>query len=141
MSECIFCDIVQGRQPSWKVYEDESTYAFFDVDPVSEYHTLVVPKEHFADIFAMPEVSLLQVAHTIKTVVSLYESKLGLRNLQILNSSGIGAQQDVFHVHFHLVPRALGDGLDIKRRTHPEYRERFDELLTRLAPSASRGSA
>jgi histidine triad (HIT) family protein len=138
MGECVFCEIVQGRQPSWKVYEDDSTYAFFDIDPVSEYHTLVVPKEHFADIFSTPEGSLLQVARTIKTVVSLYEAKLGLRNLQILNSSGIDAQQDVFHVHFHLIPRALGDGLDIKRRTHPEYRERFDGLLTRLAPCDSR---
>ena len=137
MSDCIFCDIVQGREPSWKVYEDESTYAFFDVDPVSEYHTLVVPKTHYADVFAISEASLLEVARTIKTVVSLYEAKLGLRNIQIMNSSGIDAQQDVFHVHFHLIPRALGDGQDIKRRTHPELRDRFDEMLTRLHSGAS----
>jgi histidine triad (HIT) family protein len=140
MSDCIFCDIVQGDVPSWTVYEDESTYAFFDIDPVSEYHTLVVPKQHFADVFAMPEESLLQVARTLKTVVALYESKLGLRNVQIWNSSGVEAQQDVFHVHFHIVPRASGDGLDVKRRTHPELRDRFDEMLTRLGPSASRRS-
>jgi histidine triad (HIT) family protein len=140
MNDCIFCDVVQGRVESWKVFEDDSTYAFFDIDPVSEYHTLVVPKEHYADVFAMPEATLLQVARTIKTVVTLFESKLGLRNLQIMNSSGIDAQQDVFHVHFHLVPRALGDGLDIKRRTHPELRDRFDEMLTRLGPSADRNS-
>jgi histidine triad (HIT) family protein len=137
MSDCIFCEIVQGREPSWKVYEDESTYAFFDVDPVSEYHTLVVPKTHYADVFAISEASLLEVARTIKTVVSLYEAKLGLRNIQIMNSSGIDAQQDVFHVHFHLIPRALGDGQDIKRRTHPELRDRFDEMLTRLHSGAS----
>lgn len=141
MDKCILCEIVQGREPSWKVYEDESTYAFFDIDPVSEYHTLVVPKEHYADVFAISEASLLEVARTIKTVVSLYESKLGLRNIQIVNSSGVDAQQDVLHVHFHLIPRALGDGQDIKRRTHPEYRERFDELLTRLGPSSANGSA
>jgi len=72
MNDCIFCDVVQGRVESWKVFEDDSTYAFFDIDPVSEYHTLVVPKEHYADVFAMPEATLLQVARTIKTVVTLF---------------------------------------------------------------------
>jgi histidine triad (HIT) family protein len=141
VDECIFCDIVLGREPSWRVYEDESTYAFFDIDPVSEYHTLVVPKDHYADIFAITEKSLLQVARTIKKVVSLFESKIGLRNIQIVNSSGVDAQQDVFHVHFHLIPRASGDGQDMRRRTHPEFRERFDELLARLSPDASKQSS
>ncbi|HVB52429.1 MAG TPA: HIT family protein [Acidimicrobiales bacterium] len=141
MSDCIFCAIVQGRQPSWRVYEDESTYAFFDIDPVSEYHTLIVPKTHYADIFAITEASWLQVARTIKRVVSLFESKLGLRNIQIVNSSGVDAQQDVFHVHFHLIPRASGDGQDMKRTTHPEFRDRFDEMLARLSPDASKQSS
>ena len=141
MSDCIFCAIVQGRQPSWKVYEDESTYAFFDIDPVSEYHTLIVPKEHYADIFAITEESLFQVARAIKKVVALYESKLGLRNIQIVNSSGVEAQQDVFHVHFHLIPRASDDGQDITRITHPEFRERFDEMLARLNSDASKQSS
>lgn len=137
MSDCIFCEIVRGHEPSWKVYEDEDTFAFFSIDPVSEFHTLVVQKDHYADIFAMSEASLLQVMGTVKAVVSLYETKLGLRSLQILNSSGVDAQQDVFHVHFHVVPRTLGDGQDVKWRSRPELRERFDEMLTRLGPIVS----
>jgi histidine triad (HIT) family protein len=53
--------------------------------------------------------------------------------VQILNSSGVADQQDVFHVHFHVVPRARGDGQDIRRITHPQWRPRFDDLVSRLA--------
>ena len=88
MSDCIFCKIVRGETKSWKVYEDGSTYAFLDINPFSEYHTLVVPKTHFADVFEIPEENLMEVMRTVKAVVSLYETKLGLRNVQILNSSG-----------------------------------------------------
>lgn len=133
MNECIFCQIVRGDAKSWMVYEDSATYAFLDVNPFSEYHTLVVPKAHYADVFELPEEQLGKVTRAVKAVVSLYESKLGLRNVQIFNSSGAEAQQDVFHVHFHVVPRSAGDGLDLHRTTHPEYRERFDAMLRQLA--------
>jgi histidine triad (HIT) family protein len=69
---------------------------------------------------------------TIKKIVDLYNKKLGLKNAQIINNSGAEAQQDVFHIHFHIVPRFLGDGQDVKWTTHKEWRERFDDLLLRL---------
>ena len=135
MTDCIFCRIVEGDAKSWMVYEDETTYAFLDVDPLTEYHTLVIPKTHYADVFDLPEEKLMEVIRSVKSVVSLYESKLGLRNVHIFNSSGADAQQDVFHVHFHVVPRSAGDGQDLSRTTHPEIRERFDEMLVRLFPA------
>lgn len=64
--------------------------------------------------------------------MSLYNDKLGIKNVQIINSSGPEAQQDVFHFHFHVVPRTLGDNQDIKWTTHKEWREKFDDLLAKI---------
>lgn len=69
----------------------------------------------------------------VKAVVDLLASKVGLTDVQILNSSGAAAQQDVFHVHFDVVPRSDGDGQDVRRTTHPEWRPRFDAMVSRLA--------
>src|SRR5690625_2609163 len=109
MSDCIFCKIVKGEAKSWKVYEDEHAYAFLDINPVNEYHTLIIPKEHYENIFDISETELLNVMSVLKKVVTLYNEKLGIKNVQIINSSGLEAQQDVFHIHFHIVPRSKGD--------------------------------
>lgn len=132
MSECIFCKIVKGEARSWKVYEDENVYAFFDIHPVAEYHTLVIPKKHSENIFDIPEAELLAVVTVVKNLVGLYERQLGINNIQIINSSGPEAQQDVFHMHFHIVPRKKGDNQDVKWTTHPEWVEKFDRLLERI---------
>lgn len=131
-AECIFCSIVAGDAPSWKVYEDDDAFGFLDVNPWTEYHTLVVPKAHVADVFAASEESLAHVVHAVKQIVTCFEEKLGLRNVQLFSSSGTEAQQEVMHLHVHVVPRAAGDGQDISRATHPSWRPRFDELLARL---------
>ena len=132
MENCIFCKISQGEAYSWKVYEDEHTYAFLDINPVNEYHTLVIPKKHYVNIFDIPEDEVALMMKTIKKIVNLYSEKLRMQNVQIVNSNGKEAQQDVFHIHFHIVPRFTGDGQDVKWITHKEWRERFDDLLLKL---------
>ena len=132
MSTCIFCKIGKGEAKSWKVYEDESVYAFLDINPVNEYHTLVIPKTHYENIFDIPESELLKVMAVVKKLVDLYRDQLGINNVQIISCSGAEAQQDVFHLHFHIVPRNKGDGQDVVWTTHPEWREKFDALLERI---------
>lgn len=132
MEDCIFCQIASGNAKSWKVYETDHAYAFLDIHPVNEYHTLVIPKRHYVNIFDIPTGELLHVMSALKHVVDLYQERLGLANAQIVNSSGTEAQQDVFHLHFHIVPRQKGDGQDVKWSPHPEMRERFDDLLAKL---------
>ena len=129
MKDCIFCQISQGEAKSWKVYENEHVYAFLDIHPVNEYHTLIIPKKHYKDIFDIPEEELKEVMNVIKKLTTLYKEKLGIENVQIINSSGAEAQQDVFHVHFHIVPRSKGDGQDIKWNPQIDLREKFDQLL------------
>jgi len=132
MNDCIFCKIVRGEAKSWKVYENNKAYAFLDIHPTNEYHTLVIPKNHYENIFDIPENELRDVIAAVKKVVTLYNEKLGMKNVQIINSSGPEAQQDVFHFHFHIVPRKLGDNQNVKWILHPEWQSRFDSLLARL---------
>ena len=132
MNDCIFCQIANGTAPAWKVHETEAAFAFLDIHPVNEYHTLVIPKTHYTNLFDVPEKVLIEVMLALKQVVDLYQEKLGIKHVQIVNSSGAAAQQDVFHLHFHIVPRYRGDGQDIRWSPHPAMRERFDELLARL---------
>jgi histidine triad (HIT) family protein len=68
----------------------------------------------------------------IKKLVDLYKEKLGIEHIQIVNSSGSEAQQDVFHTHFHIIPRQNNDGQDIKWDTHPEWTVEYDSMLEKL---------
>jgi histidine triad (HIT) family protein len=129
MSSCIFCQIIASEAPAWKVYEDEFTCAFFDIHPVNPYHTLVIPKTHYENIFDTPPEVLARVMYTIKHITTLYQRKLGIHNVQIINSSGAAAQQDVFHLHFHIIPRHRGDRQNIRWHTHPELTADFDRML------------
>ncbi len=132
MSECIFCKIIKGEAKSWKVFENESVYAFFDINPVNEYHTLVIPKKHYENIFDVPEMELVEVIKVVKQLATLYNDKLGIKNVQIINCSGWEAQQDVFHLHFHIVPRYKDDHQNIKWTTHAEWEDKFDHLLSNI---------
>jgi histidine triad (HIT) family protein len=139
MDDCIFCRIVRGEAESWKVYETERVLAFLDINPINPYHTLIIPKAHYTDIFDTPEEELREVISVVKRLADLYRQKLGIENVQVINCSGEEAQQEVFHVHFHIAPRHAGDGQDIRWRTHPEMRARFDEMLAGLGPSSFGG--
>jgi len=124
--------IASGKVNSWKVYEDEYTYSFFDINPMNEYHTLVIPKKHYENMFDIPESEALHIMKTVKKVVDLYNEKLGLKNVQVINNSGAEAQQDIFHIHFHIVPRFSGDNQNIKFPDSIELCERFDDMLSAL---------
>lgn len=137
MKNCVFCQIAAGTLPAWRVYEDEAVVAFFDKAPVAEYHTLVIPKRHAADIFEVPDEDVRALASAIRQLTLIYRNKLGLKALQIVSSNGKEAQQDVFHLHFHIVPRSEGDGQDIAWSPEPGIPARFDALLARLSQPSS----
>ena len=129
MENCIFCKIVRGEVPSYKVYEDEHTFAFLDIHPAAKYHTLVIPKAHYVNVLDIPTEVFLQVMDTVKKVVDIYREKLGLENLQLIHNAGREGQQDVFHLHVHIVPRECGDGQNVTWKRHPEWREQFEGML------------
>lgn len=132
MKDCIFCQVASGNAPSWKVYENEQVYAFLDINSVSRYHTLVIPKTHYVNLFDVPTDIFKEVMAVVQHLSNLYRTKLGIQDVQIITNSGAAAQQTVFHLHVHIVPRERGDGLDIRWTTHPEWRRDFEDMLKRL---------
>jgi len=132
MDNCIFCKIIKGDAASWKVMENEYAYAFLAINPVNRYHTLIIPKKHFVNIFDITDNELREVISMVRNVVKLYEDKWGMKDCQIVQSSGKDGQQDVFHIHFHVVPRHAGDGQNIRWNVHREFRAEFEDQLARL---------
>ena len=112
-TKCVFCDIVNGEIPSVKIWEDEGHIAILDANPVTEGHTLLIPKEHYENIFELPDELAAQMNIACKKVAILLREKFNVNAVNILNASGKAAQQSVFHIHYHIVPRRESDGLDL----------------------------
>jgi len=129
---CIFCKVIVGESESWTVYEDDVVKAFFDFSVASEGHTLVVPKNHYENIYDIPEKELHAIVGAIKKIADHYRKVLNVGAVNIMHASGRAAQQSVFHFHMHLVPRHEGDGLDLWYKEQPEKKKNFDGLLEKI---------
>ena len=114
---CIFCKIIKGEIPSYKIYEDENTYAFLDIADDAIGHTLVIPKKHYENVLDIPAEELQQVIASVQKISKHYTENCGYTGVNIMNASGIDAQQSVFHLHFHIFPRKENDGV----RAWPEF--------------------
>lgn len=111
---CIFCDIVAGRIPAYKVLDSKLVLAFLDIHPVSRGHVLVIPKRHYANLEEMLEEDLAAVSGALKKIGGIIKERLGVPAYNVLANNGLEAGQDVFHLHFHIIPRFKGDGLEFK---------------------------
>ncbi|MBO0769507.1 MAG: HIT family protein [Solirubrobacterales bacterium] len=118
-TDCIFCKIIAGELPAHKLYEDERTFAFLDVNPGSRGHLLVVPKTHAADILTVEPADLAAVATTAQAMAKHVKARLGADGVNIINSCGAAAWQTVFHLHFHVIPRYPDDGLVLPWKPAP----------------------
>ena len=111
--DCIFCKIIAGQIPSFKVYEDENVLAFLDIAPVNSGHTLVVPKKHFTNLEEISKDELCQLAVAIKKVGKAIKDGLGAEGYNVMENNDPIAGQIVPHLHFHVIPRRSGDGLKL----------------------------
>jgi histidine triad (HIT) family protein len=108
MTECIFCRIVKGEIPCFKVYEDERVLAFEDINPISDGHTLLIPKKHAENLWEIPEEDLSAIHLASKKVAHAIRAALKPTGVAALQLNGKGANQLVMHYHLHLVPRMPG---------------------------------
>lgn len=111
MSDCIFCKIISGEIPSKKIYEDDLCYAFYDIEPQSDVHFLVVPKEHIECAKDINKDNSSLIAHIFEVIAEL-TSELQLDGYRIINNCGESAGQTVKHLHFHVLSGSnLGERL------------------------------
>lgn len=109
--ECVFCAIVDRKQPAAMVYEDDHTVAFLDITAVMNGHTLVIPKNHATDIWDITPEDAAAVMRTVHRMARRIEEVLAPEGLTLFQANQAAGWQDVFHLHVHLVPRMTGDHL------------------------------
>ena len=109
MEDCIFCKIVKGEIPSFKVYEDEKVFAFGDINPISPGHTLIIPKRHAQDLWEISGDDLAAVHIASRKIINAIKDALQPTGVACVQLNGPGANQVVLHYHLHLVPRIAGD--------------------------------
>ena len=108
--KCIFCALVSGATPGFRVLADDAAVAFLDHRPASPGHTLVIPRRHVAHLWDADADTVAAVARTVHAVAALLHDRLAPDGLTMRQNTGTASGQDVFHLHVHLVPRWHGDG-------------------------------
>ena len=130
--ECIFCKIANNEVKSFKIYEEEKVLAFLDINPVSIGHALIIPKEHYENVFDVPKEILEKIIFVAKTLAEKYKEKLNVTGVNILHASGKDAQQSVFHFHIHLVPRYPKDGMDLWFHKYSKPEIKLEDVFRKI---------
>ena len=109
--DCIFGKILRGEIPCFKVFEDDDILAFMDINPIAEGHALVIPKHHSKDILESPSQLVGKTFAGAKRIAEAVHETLKPDGINIVQANGSGAKQSVPHLHVHIIPRTLDDGL------------------------------
>ncbi len=111
--DCLFCKIINGEIPSKKIYEDEFSFAFLDINPINQGHTLLVPKKHSRNIFDIDEETLKNLSPALKKVSIAVKKGTKADGINIHINNEPSAGQVVFHTHIHIIPRFEKDSIKI----------------------------
>jgi histidine triad (HIT) family protein len=115
--DCVFCKIANGAIPSATVYEDEAFRVILDIAPAAKGHALILPKEHYDNLWELGEEESLKVMSIAAKVSAAQKKALGCDGVNILQNNGVAAGQTVFHFHMHLIPRYDNDNVMIPWNT------------------------
>ena len=128
MDDCIFCKIVAGELPSFRIHEDDRAIAIMDINPATRGHALVLPRAHAADLHAIDAADLAHCAAVAKDVAARAVSGLGAGGITIIQSNGEAAWQTVFHYHVHVIPRYRDDPLVLPWTPAPGDLDEISEI-------------
>jgi histidine triad (HIT) family protein len=131
-ADCVFCKIRDGQIPSMKVYEDEATLAFMDINPLNSGHCLVVTRRHAATLWEAEVADLQAAIATARKVALGLREALKPDGLNVLQANGAAAFQSVPHFHLHLIPRWVRDGKGFDWTPVPGDREQITRIGERL---------
>ena len=129
MSDCIFCKIAGGEIPAATLYEDQDFRVILDLGPASRGHALILPKEHYANLYEMPEELLGKAASLAKRMGEAMKKALKCDGLNLVQNNGAAADQTVFHFHIHLIPRYDNDKVGLGWKPGTLTDQDRDELV------------
>ena len=130
--DCIFCKIVAGTIPCFRLYEDAETLAFMDINPVHDGHCLVIPKAHHPTVFDVDPEAFAAAARTTARVARAVNAAVKPDGLNLIQSNGPAAAQSVSHFHIHVLPRRMHDNLLINWQLKPGERGHIAALAERI---------
>jgi histidine triad (HIT) family protein len=131
-ANCIFCKIIRGEVPSFKVLEDDRTLAFMDINPANSGHVLVIPKYHALNLFEIPEPWLSTSVIAVQAVAQAVRATLDPYGLNIVQANGPGAAQSVEHFHWHVLPRRRDDELKLNWGLNPGDMDKIRETAEKI---------
>ena len=127
--DCIFCKLANGDIPTNSLYEDDIVKVIFDAGPASDGHVLILPKNHYDDIYSMDEDTAAHVFKVATRIAKAYKQSLDYEGLNIVQNNGEAAGQTVFHFHIHLIPRYEGDHAGVTWKPGTLTDEEREEIL------------
>ena len=130
--ECIFCKIAAGEIPSATLYEDDDFRVILDLGPASKGHALILPKEHYRNLFDLDDELAAKVMVLAKKMVNQLKDVLGCDGYNIVQNNEEVAGQTVFHFHMHLIPRYKGDEVGLTWKAGELSDEVRDEILKKV---------
>ncbi len=131
-TNCIFCKIANGEIPSKTLYEDDKFRVILDLGPASKGHALILPKEHYADLYELPEETAGEVMKLAKKMAAQMTQRLGCEGFNLVQNNGELAGQTVFHFHMHLLPRYRDDGQKIGWKPQEATQEELETIRAQI---------
>ncbi|MGE5297410.1 MAG: HIT family protein [Solirubrobacterales bacterium] len=135
MDGCVFCKVVAGEIPAAKVYEDDAVVAFLDIGPISDGHTLVIPKQHCAKVHECDPEVLSAVAARLGKIAKAVVEAMDADGYNVLANNGKAAGQVVEHLHFHIIPRKKGDGVLTQWPSYKYEKGQVEMIVARIRES------
>jgi histidine triad (HIT) family protein len=111
--DCIFCKLANGVIPTNSLYEDDTVRVIFDASPASKGHVLIIPKQHFDNVYSLDDETAAHIFQVAVKVAGALKDALNLEGLNIVQNNGEIAGQTVFHFHMHIIPRYKGDTVNV----------------------------
>lgn len=132
--DCIFCKLANGVIPTNSLYEDDVVKVIFDAGPASSGHVLILPKEHFDNVYALDDDTAAHVFQVAVKVAKALKEGLNLEGLNIVQNNGEIAGQTVFHFHMHIIPRYKGDTVNVGWKPGEVTDEEIEKIKSLVCP-------
>ena len=132
-ANCIFCKIASGEIPSKTLYEDDDFRVILDLGPATKGHALILPKEHYANLYELPEDTAGEAMKLAKKLAAKMTERLACEGFNLVQNNGEIAGQTVFHFHMHMIPRYQEDGQKIGWSPREATQEELEEIKNTIA--------